>query len=321
MRSASSTRRGAHVGGKLPAHDAPAPDVDHEAQEDEALPAAQVGEIRDPELVRPGCLEAPLDEIRQPAHELGLRCLPALGAALGAADPGLAHEPGDAVTPDLVPGAAQREPGLARPVGLVVGQVQLTDQRQQPLVLDRLAGSGRRSCGGSRRTPTRPARCRSARRRSDHGTYRCTRSLRPVCVELLGEKHRRRLQDLIRPPQLEVLAPQLADLLPLGSSSAAPGADPGRPRPAAHAVAASPTRSPDQPRSARSAAHSRAPAARPSRSAHPGTSWASHHGLLSARTESSHQSLRGTQYASHPPRLFGLGWEPLPTPPRPPVKV
>ena len=40
-------------GGKLPAHDPPAVDVDHEAQEDRALPAAQVGEVRDPELVRP----------------------------------------------------------------------------------------------------------------------------------------------------------------------------------------------------------------------------------------------------------------------------
>ena len=40
-------------GGKLPAHDPPAVDVDHEAQEDRALPAAQVGEVRDPELVWP----------------------------------------------------------------------------------------------------------------------------------------------------------------------------------------------------------------------------------------------------------------------------
>jgi hypothetical protein len=44
----------AHVGGKLPADDAPAEDVDH----DDALLATQVGEIGDPELVRPGRLEA-----------------------------------------------------------------------------------------------------------------------------------------------------------------------------------------------------------------------------------------------------------------------
>lgn len=113
----------AHVGGKLPADDAPAEDVDHEAQEDDALPAAQVREISDPQLIRPGCFEAPLDEIRQPPGEVGLGRAPLLGAALGAADPRLAHEPLDAVTPDLDTGAAQREPGLARPVGLEIRQV------------------------------------------------------------------------------------------------------------------------------------------------------------------------------------------------------
>ena len=55
----------AHVGGKLPADHAPAPDVEHETEEDDALPAAQVGEVRDPELVRAGRFEAPLDEVRR----------------------------------------------------------------------------------------------------------------------------------------------------------------------------------------------------------------------------------------------------------------
>ena len=109
-------QRGAHVGGKLPAHHAPAEDVDHEAQEDDALPAAQLGEVRDPELIRPGRSETPFDEIRQPPQKLGLGCLPALATALGAAHPGLAHDAGDVVTADLDSGAAQRFPGLARPV-------------------------------------------------------------------------------------------------------------------------------------------------------------------------------------------------------------
>jgi hypothetical protein len=94
---------GAHVGGKLPAHEPAAEDVDHETQGDDALPAAQVAEVRDPELVGSGCLEAPLDEIRQPARQIGRGRLPARGAALGSPDPGAAHEARDAVTPDLMP--------------------------------------------------------------------------------------------------------------------------------------------------------------------------------------------------------------------------
>ena len=43
---------GAHVAGELPADDHPAVDVDHEREEDAALPAAQVGEVRTPELIR-----------------------------------------------------------------------------------------------------------------------------------------------------------------------------------------------------------------------------------------------------------------------------
>ena len=65
MRSASRTRLVRMLDVKLPADHAPAPDVDHEAQEDDAMPATQVGEVRDPEFIRPRRLEAPLDEIRQ----------------------------------------------------------------------------------------------------------------------------------------------------------------------------------------------------------------------------------------------------------------
>ena len=43
---------GAHVVGELPADDLAAVDVDHEREEDDALPAAQVGEIDAPKLVR-----------------------------------------------------------------------------------------------------------------------------------------------------------------------------------------------------------------------------------------------------------------------------
>jgi hypothetical protein len=41
---------GAHVAGELPADDPPAEGVDDEAEEHDALPAAQVGEVRQPQL-------------------------------------------------------------------------------------------------------------------------------------------------------------------------------------------------------------------------------------------------------------------------------
>ena len=43
---------GAHVRGELPADDHPAVGVEHEREEDETFPAAQVGDVGDPELVR-----------------------------------------------------------------------------------------------------------------------------------------------------------------------------------------------------------------------------------------------------------------------------
>jgi hypothetical protein len=57
---------GAHVVGELPAHDRPAVDIDHEREEHDALPAAQVREIRTPKLVRDGRGERSLHEIRAP---------------------------------------------------------------------------------------------------------------------------------------------------------------------------------------------------------------------------------------------------------------
>ena len=44
--------RGAHVVRELPADDAAAVDVDDEREEHDALPAAQVAEVRDPQPVR-----------------------------------------------------------------------------------------------------------------------------------------------------------------------------------------------------------------------------------------------------------------------------
>jgi hypothetical protein len=119
--------RGAHVAGELPADHAAAVDVDDEGQVDQALPAAQVGEVGDVQLLGP------------PG---GLRVarggLPLLAAPLGALDAMLAHQPLHAVAPDVAnAGAPERQVQLAVAVGLEVRRVELADRRHELLVADR----------------------------------------------------------------------------------------------------------------------------------------------------------------------------------------
>src|SRR5215213_6346264 len=85
---------GAHVLGELPADDHPAVDVDHEGEEDRPLPAAHVGEVRTPELVRPGGGELALDEVGPPSRlPIGDRRTPRLPPPFRAADAVGAHQP------------------------------------------------------------------------------------------------------------------------------------------------------------------------------------------------------------------------------------
>ena len=49
-----------------PADDPPGEDVDDERDVDEATPGGDVGKVGDPELIRPGRGEAPLDQIGRP---------------------------------------------------------------------------------------------------------------------------------------------------------------------------------------------------------------------------------------------------------------
>jgi len=55
------------VAGELPADDHPAVRVEHKREEDEPFPAAQVGDVGDPELIRFCGSEVALDEVRQRA--------------------------------------------------------------------------------------------------------------------------------------------------------------------------------------------------------------------------------------------------------------
>jgi hypothetical protein len=64
------------------------------------------------------------------------------------------------------------------------------------------------SGAGSRRTPTRPESGRWARSRSVRNAHPRRRSLRSVWVDLISEKHARRLQDLVRSTQLQWILPR-----------------------------------------------------------------------------------------------------------------
>ena len=114
--------------------------VDDEGEEHDALPAAQVGEVGDPELVRAGGGEVAVDEVRAPARgRVRPGGPPWLAAPLGAADPVGAHQPLDAAARDRLARPVERHPHAPGSVGVVVGRVQLPDALEQPLVLDRPA--------------------------------------------------------------------------------------------------------------------------------------------------------------------------------------
>src|SRR3954447_15924311 len=79
---------GAHVAGELPADDHPAVGVEHEREEDEPVPAAQVGQVGDPELVRTPRAEVSLDEVGPASGlQIGHGRAPRLAAPLRADDP------------------------------------------------------------------------------------------------------------------------------------------------------------------------------------------------------------------------------------------
>ena len=123
---------------ELPADHAPRVDVDHEREEHHRFPAADVGEVRHVEPIGRRRGEVALDEVREPGSvRVRPRGHEGTAAALGTPDAVLAHQPLDAVTPDVDAGAPQRELHLAVAVGLEVLLVDLADHRHQLLIGDR----------------------------------------------------------------------------------------------------------------------------------------------------------------------------------------
>jgi hypothetical protein len=96
---------GAHVVGELPAHDHPAVGIDHEAEEHDARPAAQIREVRQPQLVRCRRGEVTLNEIRATvSRRVGVCRAPRLATTLRADDPVLAHQPLHTAARHTLPG-------------------------------------------------------------------------------------------------------------------------------------------------------------------------------------------------------------------------
>ncbi len=94
---------GTHVRCELPANDLAVVGVDHEREENEALPAAQIGEVRDPELIAAGGAEVALDQVRPPpCRGVGDRRPPRLPAPLRALDLVSAHQPLHSARADLL---------------------------------------------------------------------------------------------------------------------------------------------------------------------------------------------------------------------------
>jgi len=94
---------------KLPADDLAAVGVDHETEEHHPLVAAQIREVREPQLVRPRRREVAVDEIRATnSRRVRFRRAPRLAAALRTNDAVRAHQPLHGAARHLLAGAQQR---------------------------------------------------------------------------------------------------------------------------------------------------------------------------------------------------------------------
>src|SRR6202034_2924052 len=106
---------------ELPTDDHPAEHVDHEREEQHALPAAQIREIADPQLVRAARREVAPNEVRAArGRHITSGGPPRLATPLRATNPVLAHQPLDLAARRLLARSPQRLPQAPVTVGLVV---------------------------------------------------------------------------------------------------------------------------------------------------------------------------------------------------------
>lgn len=118
----------AAIGG-LPAHDAVGERVADRGQPEHPLAARDAGGVGDPEPVRCGRGEVPVDQVRGRcrAWVLPRRSGPPSLAQVGALQTGVAPEPFDALARDVVTATAQRGVHARSPVGLFRAVVDLAD--------------------------------------------------------------------------------------------------------------------------------------------------------------------------------------------------
>ena len=119
---------GAHVAGELPADDVAAVRVDHEREEHQPVPAAQVGQIANPQPVGAGDVEVSLHEVRAPTRRgIRRRRAPWLAAPLRALQAVSAHHALHRAPRGWVAGTVEGFPHPPVPVGVVVRLMQLPD--------------------------------------------------------------------------------------------------------------------------------------------------------------------------------------------------
>jgi hypothetical protein len=208
---------GAQAARQLPADDAAGVDVDDEGGVDPAGEGAAVGDVGNPQLVRRGSGELPIDQVRAGVRSGAGHRGPRTLAAVNAAQPGGAHQAGDGAAGHRMALPVALGVDLVHPVDTEVLLVRLLDQGLGRRVADR-PGRGRAGPGGvvaARGDLHASVLQHHADRldpRSRPWAHRDNRRSLQSAVELRrGEKRRRGLEDLIRPTQLPVLPFQLGD--------------------------------------------------------------------------------------------------------------
>jgi hypothetical protein len=125
------------VRGELPAHDLAAERVNDKREEHQPVPATQIRQISDPQLVRPRCREIALHKVRTTVGKrIRPRRAPRPPAPLRTHDPVLAHQTLHPAARHTLAGAQQRLPHPPVAISEVVALVRCPDQLEQPLVLD-----------------------------------------------------------------------------------------------------------------------------------------------------------------------------------------
>lgn len=109
---------GAQMIGHRPADDLAAPGIQHDGEVQKAACRRYEGDVRHPELVRPGGDEVPIDQIRGGSGFLVPPCGRHPGApAAGADQSGRAHQSGDALAPVLLSSCLERGLHPRRTIG------------------------------------------------------------------------------------------------------------------------------------------------------------------------------------------------------------